>query len=31
MRFSAQRIKEELVPLVMKAAEEISAKLGYTK
>lgn len=31
MRFSAQRIKTELVPLVMKAAEEISAKLGYTK
>jgi len=31
MRFSNERIERELVPLVIKAADEISSKLGYTK
>ena len=31
MRFSDERIEKELIPLVRKAAEEISAKLGYHK
>ncbi len=30
MRFSDARLQEELVPLVVKAAREVSAKLGYT-
>jgi IclR family KDG regulon transcriptional repressor len=29
MRFSDERLEKELVPLVQKAAEEISTKLGY--
>lgn len=29
MRFSDRRIREELIPLVTKAAAEVSAKLGY--
>lgn len=29
MRFSEERMEKELVPLVIKAGEEISAKLGY--
>ncbi len=31
MRFSDERIKNELVPLVLKAGDEISAKLGFQK
>ena len=31
MRFSDERISQELIPLAMKAAEEISTKLGYQK
>lgn len=31
MRFSDERIEKELIPLVMKAAEDISTKLGYHK
>lgn len=31
MRFSAERIKNELIPLVIKAGDEISAKLGFQK
>lgn len=31
MRFSDERIDKELIPLVKKAAEEISAKLGFHK
>jgi DNA-binding IclR family transcriptional regulator len=31
MRFSDERIKNELIPLVLKAGEEISAKLGFQK
>ncbi len=31
MRFPDERIKKELIPLVLQAAEEISAKLGYQK
>jgi DNA-binding IclR family transcriptional regulator len=31
MRFSDERIEKELIPLVKKAAEEISSKLGYHK
>lgn len=31
MRFSEERMKAELVPLVIKAGEEISAKLGFQK
>ena len=31
MRFSDERMEQELIPLVMKAAEEISGKLGYHK
>jgi DNA-binding IclR family transcriptional regulator len=31
MRFSDERLDKELVPLVQKAAEEISTKLGYHK
>jgi IclR family KDG regulon transcriptional repressor len=29
MRFSDERMEKELIPLVVKAAKEISAKLGY--
>jgi DNA-binding IclR family transcriptional regulator len=31
MRFSEERVDKELIPLVKKAAEEISTKLGYHK
>ena len=31
MRFSTARMEKELVPLVQKASEEISAKLGFQK
>lgn len=31
MRFSDERISKELLPLAIKAAEEISTKLGYQK
>ena len=31
MRFSDERIKTELIPLVMKAGDDISAKLGFQK
>lgn len=31
MRFSDDRIEKELVPLVLKASEEISTKLGFQK
>ena len=31
MRFSDERLEQELIPLVKKAAEEISGKLGYHK
>ncbi|HYS44355.1 MAG TPA: IclR family transcriptional regulator, partial [Geobacteraceae bacterium] len=31
MRFSDERMEKELIPLVQKAAEEISTKLGYHK
>ena len=31
MRFSDERMDQELIPLVKKAAEEISGKLGYHK
>lgn len=31
MRFPDERIKKELIPLALQAAEEISAKLGYQK
>ncbi|HEY6874276.1 MAG TPA: IclR family transcriptional regulator [Geobacteraceae bacterium] len=30
MRFSDERLKEELIPLAVRAAREVSAKLGYT-
>lgn len=30
MRFSDERLREELVPLAVKSAREVSAKLGYT-
>jgi len=31
MRFSDERMEKELIPLVMKASDEISTKLGYHK
>jgi DNA-binding IclR family transcriptional regulator len=31
MRFSEDRVEKELIPLVKKAADEISTKLGYHK
>jgi hypothetical protein len=31
MRFSDERLEKELIPLVLKAGEEISSKLGYHK
>ena len=31
MRFSNERMEKELIPLALKAADEISAKLGYQK
>lgn len=31
MRFSDERMEKEIIPLVKKAAEEISSKLGYHK
>ena len=31
MRFGEERMKKELIPLAMKAAEDISAKLGFQK
>lgn len=31
MRLSSERIKSELVPLVLKSAEELSTRLGYHK
>jgi DNA-binding IclR family transcriptional regulator len=31
MRFSDERLEQELIPLVKKAADEISGKLGYHK
>ena len=31
MRFPDERVEKQLIPLVMKAAEEISAKLGFQK
>ena len=31
MRFSDERMEKELIPLVQRAAEEISTKLGYPK
>jgi DNA-binding IclR family transcriptional regulator len=31
MRFSDERMEKELIPLVLKAGEEISSKLGYHK
>lgn len=31
MRFSAERMEKELIPLTLKAAEDISAKLGFQK
>lgn len=31
MRFSAERVKNELIPLVLKSGDEISAKLGFQK
>ncbi len=31
MRFTDERLEKELIPLVMQASEEISAKLGYHK
>jgi DNA-binding IclR family transcriptional regulator len=31
MRFTDERVAKELIPLVMKASEEISAKLGFQK
>jgi DNA-binding IclR family transcriptional regulator len=31
MRFNDERLEKELIPLVIKAGEEISAKLGYHK
>jgi IclR family transcriptional regulator, KDG regulon repressor len=31
MRFSDERIKNELIPLVLKAGDEISTKLGFQK
>jgi DNA-binding IclR family transcriptional regulator len=31
MRFSDERLEKELIPLVVKAGEEISHKLGYHK
>lgn len=31
MRFSEERMEKELIPLVIKAGEEISSKLGYHK
>ncbi len=31
MRFTDERLEKELIPLVIRAAEEISAKLGYHK
>jgi hypothetical protein len=29
MRFSDERLEKELIPLVVKAGEEISTKLGF--
>ena len=31
MRFPDERVEKELLPLVIKASEEISAKLGFQK
>jgi DNA-binding IclR family transcriptional regulator len=31
MRFSDERMQKELIPMVVKAGEEISSKLGYHK
>jgi DNA-binding IclR family transcriptional regulator len=31
MRFTDDRMEKELIPLVIKASEEISAKLGFQK
>jgi hypothetical protein len=31
MRFSMERIEKELVPLVKRAGEDISTKLGFHK
>jgi len=31
MRFSTERMEKELIPLALKASEEISAKLGFQK
>ena len=31
MRFSPERMKKELIPLALRASEEISAKLGFQK
>ena len=31
MRFTEDRVEKELIPLVKKAADEISTKLGYHK
>jgi DNA-binding IclR family transcriptional regulator len=31
MRFPDERMEKELIPLVKKASEEISAKLGFQK
>jgi hypothetical protein len=31
MRFSPERMDKELIPLALKASEEISVKLGFQK
>jgi DNA-binding IclR family transcriptional regulator len=31
MRLGEERIKKELVPLVLEASEELSTRLGYHK
>ena len=31
MRFSDERIEKELVPLVLKAGEDLSTRLGFHK
>jgi hypothetical protein len=31
MRFPDERVDKELIPLVLKASEEISSKLGFQK
>ncbi|HZV81721.1 MAG TPA: IclR family transcriptional regulator C-terminal domain-containing protein, partial [Geobacteraceae bacterium] len=31
MRFSVERMEKELIPLVIKAGEDISTKLGFHK